>query len=249
MEASTELSCNVISVCFNPCSQIYSACVVSERGQKSGSAILLLQLIVLIYCFGKLNICFTSAFNPRFVSDCSTHITTTIWYLFPPCYHLLLSYLLNGVQILSCSGASSLFYFSCKVQFAICHTEGLVWLKQCSYVAWKWQYTRARINAPRQPGGWYVAQPCNLSVPPVQLRKASSSITLCSPAFHEWQWRQGLSRQRSLVEHTKHTMLLWRGSQVYSVFSRLNREGVCALCSGSDDIKSDSICSCVHACI
>lgn len=49
--------------------------------------------------------------------------------------------------------------------------------------------------------------------------------------------------------HETHNAVLKGLSQVYSVFSRLNSEGVCALCSGSDEIKSDSVCICIHSCI
>lgn len=38
-----------------------------------------------------------------------------------------------------------------------------------------------------------------------------SFITVWSTVFPEWQWGQGLLTA-ALVEHTEHTMLLWRGS-------------------------------------
>lgn len=44
----------------------------------------------------------------------------------------------------------------------------------------------ASINALCHRSGWYAAQPGNL-LPPVQLRKAISSITDWSTVFPEWQ--------------------------------------------------------------
>lgn len=81
MEASIEISCNVISVCFNSCSQIYSACVVSERGQRSGSAILFCSWEFWFIALESWIFASSRHLTLELLATLSTHITTTVTWL------------------------------------------------------------------------------------------------------------------------------------------------------------------------
>lgn len=104
----------------------------------------------------------------------------------------------------------------------------------------------ACINAFCHRSGWYAAQHGNL-VPPVQLRKAISSITKWSTVFPEFQWGQGLLMAAlASGAHWTHNAIM-KGLSWFILFSHSwIVAGACPSCSGYDEIKSDSICIYVY---
>lgn len=148
------------------------------------------------------------------------------------------------MQILSCSGASSLFYFSCKVQFVICHTEGLVKQFICLFLhSLDVTIKQSQNKCPSSP--WWLV--CSTTL---QLKCTSCTAEESEFIYHtlltSLSWMAVISEPVMAAlacgAHEAHNAVLKGLSQVYSGFSRVNSEGACALGSGSDEIKSDSVC-------
>lgn len=112
--ASTELSCNLIAVFFNPCCRIYSACCLRKRSEVRVGYIVTAadSFVSSLRMVGFFSTSPPQSCGWKSPDVCVLGLKKKRWYLIPPYYHLLLSYLLNGVLILGCRGAKSFFPFS-----------------------------------------------------------------------------------------------------------------------------------------